>query len=74
MIRLITWNVARRTTRLRDQAAALAECEPDVIALQELAPKTLPLWPRAFELMGLIHVRASSLGATRPAGLCVERW
>ena len=61
MIRLITWNVARRTTRLVDQATALAEREPDVVALQEVTRKTLPLWRHAFELMGLSHVRASAV-------------
>ena len=60
MIRLITWNVARRTTRLVDQATALAAREPDVVALQEVTRKTLPLWRHAFELMGLSHVRAST--------------
>lgn len=62
MIRLITWNVARRTSRLPDQAAVLAERRPDVVALQEVTRRTLPLWRRAFELMGLTHVRVSEVG------------
>lgn len=61
MIRLITWNVARRTTRLPEQVSALAEREPDIVALQELTRTTLPLWRHAFELMGLIHIRASAV-------------
>ncbi len=73
MIRLITWNVARRTTRLPDQATALAEREPDVVALQEITPNTLPLWRHAFELMGLTHVRASAVGDDAAAGALGRR-
>lgn len=62
MIRLITWNVARRASRLVDQAAAVAKRDPDVVALQEITPRTLSLWRRAFNLMGLTHVRASAAG------------
>ncbi len=62
MIRLITWNVARRTSRLVDQATALAERDPDVVALQELTRRTVPLWCHAFALMGLPHVRTSAIG------------
>jgi exonuclease III len=58
-LRLITWNVARRTTRLVAQATALATREPDVIALQEVTRQTVPLWRSAFGLMGLDHVRCS---------------
>jgi len=62
VIRLITWNVARRSSRLVGQATALAERDPDVVALQDLTRKTLPLWRHAFELMGLAHVSASAVG------------
>jgi endonuclease/exonuclease/phosphatase family metal-dependent hydrolase len=58
-LRLITWNVARRTSRLVEQATALATRECDVVALQEVTRRTLPLWRSAFELMGLVDVRAS---------------
>jgi exonuclease III len=60
-VRLITWNVAGRRQRLVEQATALAKREPDVVALQEVTRTTRPLWDRAFELMGLRHMRASSL-------------
>jgi exonuclease III len=59
---LITWNVARRATRLVEQASALAERSPDVVALQEITHRTLPLWRHAFELMGLRNVRVSTVG------------
>ncbi len=65
-MRVITWNVARRTSRLAEQAAALASREPDVVALQEVTAATLPLWRTALERIGLPHVRAS-LDAADPS-------
>jgi exonuclease III len=73
-VRLITWNVARRTTRLAEQAQALASRSPDVVALQEVTRRTDPLWRRAFELLGLRHVRsgfAGAPGAGRPPAMWV---
>jgi exonuclease III len=58
-MRVITWNVARRSSRLADQAAALASREPDVVALQEVTKLTLPLWRAMLERIGLPHIRAS---------------
>jgi exonuclease III len=60
VVRLITWNVAGRSKRLPEQATAIAAREPDIVALQEVTRRTRPLWERAFELMGLKHVSASS--------------
>ena len=65
MVRLITWNVARRASRLVDQAGVVAAREPDFVGLQEVTRRTLPLWRRAFELMGLTHVRASATEGAR---------
>ena len=62
MVRLITWNVAGRSRRLPEQAAALAAPEPDIVALQEVTRRTEALWKRAFALMGLRHVSVSALG------------
>ena len=58
-MRVITWNVARRSSRLAEQAAALAGREPDVVALQEITERTLPLWRAMLARIGLPHVRAS---------------
>ncbi len=58
-LRLITWNVARRSAQIVEQATALAIREPDAVALQEVTRRTVTVWRRAFELMGLVHVRAS---------------
>jgi exonuclease III len=58
-MRVVSWNVARRSSRLAEQAAALARREPDVVALQEVTYRTLPLWKAALETIGLAHVRTS---------------
>ena len=58
-MRVITWNVARRSSCLAEQCAALAAREPDVVALQEVTDTTLPLWRAVLERIGLAHVRAS---------------
>lgn len=58
-VRLLSWNVARRVTRLADQAAVLAERTPDVLALQEVTARTAPLWRAACDAVGLCHVIAS---------------
>lgn len=42
-----------------EQASALAGRAPGLVALQEVTRQTLPLWRRAFVLMGLEHVRSS---------------
>jgi exonuclease III len=58
-VRIVTWNVARLNARLPEQAAALAGREPDVVALQEVTQRTLPLWRAALAVLGLTHTRAS---------------
>jgi exonuclease III len=58
-MRVVTWNVARRSSGLAEQAAALASREPDVVALQEVTKVTLPLWRALLERIGFPHVRAS---------------
>ena len=50
---------SRRSSRLAEQAAALAGREPDVVALQEITERTLPLWRAVLARIGLPHVRAS---------------
>ena len=51
--------MARRVSALVEQATALAERELDVLALQEVTKRTLPLWRSACATIGLPHVRAS---------------
>jgi exonuclease III len=66
VVRLISWNVARRVQALAAQAAAIGEREPDVIALQEVTARTLPLWQAACATLELEHV-ACTLAAADPA-------
>jgi exodeoxyribonuclease III len=43
-VRLVTWNVAGRVARQPEQADVVAGVGADVIALQEVTARTLPLW------------------------------
>ena len=54
-VRLITWNVAGRVTRQPEQAQAVGAAGPDVVALQEVTARTLPLWRAALAGLGLEH-------------------
>ena len=65
-MRILSWNVARGRSRLAEQAAALALRGPDVVALQEISARTLPLWRQALAAVGLNHVSAS-LDSADPA-------
>jgi len=58
-VRVITWNVARRVSRIAEQAMALAGREPDVVALQEVTRGTVSLWRAALETIGLRGARCS---------------
>src|SRR5215211_2781646 len=71
-MRIVTWNVARRRSRLAEQAAALAGREPDMVALQEVTDRTLPLWRAALATIGLAHVRMS-LDRVDPARVPADR-
>jgi exodeoxyribonuclease III len=51
-MRLVTWNVAGRVTRQPEQAQVIADVGADVVALQEVTPRTLPLWREALEASG----------------------
>jgi exodeoxyribonuclease-3 len=67
-VRLVTWNVAGRVARQAEQAAAVAAIEPDVVALQEVTARTLPLWQRALEEAGFASVRTALEERTRSVG------
>jgi exodeoxyribonuclease III len=54
-VRLITWNVAGRVTRQPEQAEAIGAAGGDVVALQEVTTRTLPLWRDALAALGLAH-------------------
>jgi len=71
-VRVLTWNVARRTSRLVEQATAIAGRAPDVLALQEVTARSWPSWREACPLLGLPHVRCTLEGAD-PARRPAER-
>ena len=67
-MRLVTWNVAGRVARQAEQAAAVAAIAPDVVALQEVTVRTLPLWQRDLEAAGLTSVKTALTEGTPPVG------
>ena len=53
-MRVITWNVAGRVSRQPEQAQAIAAVGADVVALQEVTSRTLPLWRAALAARGFV--------------------
>ena len=51
-MRVVTWNVAGRVSRQPEQAHVIADVGADLVALQEVTPRTLPLWRAALEASG----------------------
>jgi exodeoxyribonuclease III len=66
-VRLVTWNVAGRVSRQPEQADVVARLGADVVALQEVTSRTLPLWRAALEAAGYAHCDCA-LPRERPAG------
>lgn len=67
LMRLVTWNVAGRVSRQPEQAAVLAALDADVVALQEVTARTLPLWRASLADAGLTAC-ATALGPGAAAG------
>ena len=65
-MRLVTWNVAGRVTRQPEQAGAIASLGADVVALQEVTARTLPMWRSALAEAGYTACEAT-LDAPRAA-------
>jgi exodeoxyribonuclease-3 len=65
-MRVITWNVAGRVRRQPEQAALVTGAGADVVALQEVTARTLPLWREAFAAAGFAGCETALDGA--PAG------
>jgi exonuclease III len=65
-VRLLTWNVATRVGRQGEQAAAVVAARPDVVALQEVTARTLPLWREALAGEGYAHCACSLDGLIAP--------
>ena len=58
MMRLLTWNLNARR-RIERQAAAIADRQPDIIALQELTPNSIGAWRLALADAGARHLMDS---------------
>jgi len=67
-VRLITWNVAGRVARQPDQARVIAQAAADVVALQEVTVRTLPLWRAALAEAGYSACEATLDGASKVTG------
>jgi exonuclease III len=67
-VRLVTWNVASRVRRQPEQAELIARAGADVVALQELTARTLPLWRASCAAMGFVACESSLDGAPAVAG------
>jgi exonuclease III len=67
-VRLVTWNVAGRVTRQPEQASAIAAIGADVVALQEVTARTLPLWRSALEDAGFAACETALAGLAPVSG------
>ena len=82
-MKIISWNVAYRVRKQQLQLDALISREPDVIGLQEVTSKTLPLWVEGLQKAGYaysissfsLHGGNSELTGPRRYGILVaSRW
>ncbi|MFL5802318.1 MAG: exodeoxyribonuclease III [Roseiflexaceae bacterium] len=77
-MRVISWNVQGRLKALPDQLKALAEHQPDLVALQEVRESTIAPWRDGFQAMGLPFVMESvslALDQGRKYGVLIaSRW
>jgi exonuclease III len=82
-MRLISWNVAARTKLLKRQVAALADRQPDIVALQEVRENAVEQYLAALRAIDLPHAvdsfrlspdRTSLTGARRYGEVLAMRW
>ena len=69
-MRLVSWNVAHRTSRVTEQLNYLIGKSPDVIALQEVTPKYLNAIRPLLPVAGFTHIASSP---SNPQGLPINR-
>lgn len=79
MIRLISWNVNRRTTRLAEQVKKLEERQPDIVALQEVTVNTVNRLREELTRIGLPYIDDTTRLLLRPhwsyyCVLTASRW
>ena len=65
--RLVSWNVAGRTSRMKERIQAISRLRPDILALQETTTGNLPAFREALPDIGLVHVLDSRTMAAHPA-------
>ena len=58
-MKIISWNVAGRVRKQRNQLEVLKDTGADIIGLQEITHKTLPLWIEGFRKSGYKNIIAS---------------
>jgi exonuclease III len=75
-LRLLSWNVAGRTTLQARQAEAVSRREADLVCLQEVRPSTAGEWARALAGDGLVFALDSSefRDGRRLFNLTASRW
>ena len=71
--RLVSWNVAGRTSRMKERIQAISRLRPDILALQETTTGNLPAFREALPDIGLVHVLDSRTMAAHPAKLIGPR-
>ncbi|MDH5671165.1 MAG: endonuclease/exonuclease/phosphatase family protein [Myxococcales bacterium] len=64
-MKLITWNVAGRKGKQPRQAEALLDCQPNIVALQEVTATTAPMWKSALEGAGFQYIDSGHLVGDR---------
>jgi exonuclease III len=67
-LRLVTWNVAGRVARQPEQAQAIVAVGADVVALQEVTARTLPLWRTALAGAGFAGCESALEGPAPVTG------
>ena len=83
-MKIISWNVAYRVRKQQLQLDALISRKPDIIGLQEVTSRTLPLWVEGLQQAGYKHVISSFIlhggsnsgltGPRRYGILIASRW
>lgn len=82
-MKIISWNVANRIRKRQLQLEALVIREPDIIGLQEVTCRTLPLWVEGLQKEGYITIlsfdllsgsKSRFIGLYRYGVLIASRW
>lgn len=72
-LRLMSWNVAGRVGRWRERIDAIRGLAPDILALQEVTARTLPMYTTDLPALGLDHIVDSRSLSETPRALTGPR-